>query len=302
MVLIAMYRTKTLRSTSNFFIASLAAADLVVGFLLNPILAAKTLIFSYLYPDRQVAGSAFDKAEDFFWIQAVVATTFGLTAISIDRYIAVNLVFRYEHLMTESHCVAVTAFVWLSSVVFASVRLFTDKPNHLSVLWLVMAIITCILPFVVITYCYLSIFKSARQQVKKILHESGTAESKQRRRQQIAHRKTACTVAIVILLFAILWFPSLVVASIQLNISGSDKPKDQALLKILEREVWEWVSFFAYLSSASNPWIYAMRIGEFKEACKQLFKCIHWQSENTNAQQPNETGDYHKCQMGRVDC
>ena len=89
-VLIAIYRTKALHTISNFFIASLAAADMLVGILLNPLLSAKAVIYSYLNPDLPIRGSVFDKVEDFAWIQAVVATTFGLTAISVDRYIAVN--------------------------------------------------------------------------------------------------------------------------------------------------------------------------------------------------------------------
>lgn len=278
-VLIAIYRTKTLHTISNFFIASLAAADLLVGILLNPLLASKTIIFSYLYPERPLKGSVFDKVEDFAWIQAVVATTFGLTAISIDRYIAINFGLRYEELASRKHCLIATASVWSISLVFASVRLFTDEQQHLSILWLVMGVITCILPVVIITFCYLSILKAARNQVRKILRESHVASSQvtsaawSDKNVQISHRKTALTVAIVILLFIVLWVPSLVTAAIQLGISGSKKPKDQRTLTIIERRVWVWASLVAYFSSAANPWVYSIRSTQFRVACKRIFKC-----------------------------
>jgi len=279
-VLIAIYRTKTLHSISNFFIASLASADLVVGILLNPLLAYKALIFSYLHPERPIKGSVFDKVEDFAWIQAVVATTFGLTAISVDRYIAVNFGFRYEELSSLKHCLIATASVWISSLVFASVRLFTDEPQHLSILWLVMGVITCILPFIIITFCYLRIFKAVRQQVQKILHENSVATAAvpsawrgKNTHSQVNHRKTAITVAIVILLFIVLWVPSLVTAAIQLGLSSSKNPKDQETLTKLEREVWMWVSLLAYFSSASNPWVYSIRCRQFRAAFKRIFNC-----------------------------
>lgn len=276
-VLVAIYRTKTLHTISNYFIASLAAADMMVGILLNPVLAVKAVIFSYLNPDRPLNGSVFDKVEDFTWIQAVVATTFGLTAISIDRYIAVNFGFRYEALATPKRCSIAIASVWISSLAFASVRLFLDKPQDLSTLWLVMGVITCILPSVIITFCYMSIFRAAKQQVRKIKQETSLATQRRQTRRNnahVSHTKTAFTVAIVILLFIILWVPSLATAIIQFRLSGSKTPKDQATLTRLEREVWMWVSLVAYVSSASNPWVYSIRSKEFRTACRRIFTCL----------------------------
>lgn len=275
-VLIAIYRTKALHTISNFFIASLAAADMVVGILLNPLLSAKAVIFSYQNPDLPIRGSVFDKVEDFAWIQAVVATTFGLTAISVDRYIAVNFGLRYEALATLKHCALATASVWITSLVFASVRLFIDNPDYLSILWLVMGVITCILPFIIITFCYMQIFKAAKRQVQKIKHENSfTSRSGFRRKNtQVSHAKTAFTVAIVIVLFVVLWVPSLVTAVVQVSLAGSQMPKHQVIFTRLERVAWPWVCFVAYLSSAVNPWIYSIRSRQFRAACSQIFKCF----------------------------
>ena len=275
-VLIAIYRTKSLHTISNFFIASLAAADMVVGILLNPLLSAKAVIFIYLNPDLSIRGSVFDKVEDFAWIQAVVATTFGLTAISVDRYIAVNFGLRYEALATLKRCALATASVWITSLVFASVRLFINNPDHLSILWLVMGVITCILPFIIITFCYMQIFKVAKQQVRKIKQENSLTRRSgyQRKNAQVSHAKTAYTVAIVIFLFIVLWMPSLVTAVVQVSLARSEMPKHQVIFTKLERIAWPWVCFVAYLSSAVNPWVYAIRSRQFRAACTHIFKCF----------------------------
>ncbi|XP_068733207.1 trace amine-associated receptor 9-like [Montipora capricornis] len=277
-VLTAIYRTKALHTISNFFIASLAAADLAVGVVLNPLLAYKSIVFSYLNPERRLEGSVFNTAEDFAWIQAVVATTFGLTAISVDRYIAVNFGLRYSELSSRKKCLIATISVWVVSVIFASVRIFTKEPQHLSILWLVMAVVTCIIPGIVITFCYWSILKAARIQVRKIarqntIRRAGEVSSAWRDNNAlISQRKSAFTVAIVILLFIFLWSPSLVTAAIQLRISGSENPEDKRTFVILERRVWLWVCLVAYFSSAINPWVYSIRSTQFRTACKIIFK------------------------------
>ena len=275
-VLVAIYRTKALHTISNFFIASLAVADMVVGILLNPLLSAKTVIFSYRNPDLQIRGSVFDKVEDFAWIQAVVATTFGLTAISVDRYIAVNFGLRYEALSTPKHCALATASVWITSLVFASVRLFIDNRDHLSILWVVMGIITCILPFIIITFCYVQIFKAAKRQVQKInqVNSLTRPDGFRRKNTQVSHTRTAYTVAIVIVLFIVLWAPSLITAVVQVSLAGSQMPKNRVIFTKLERVAWPWVCFVAYLSSAVNPWIYSIRSRQFRLACTKIFKCF----------------------------
>ena len=47
LVLLAICTTRTLRTTSNLFIASLAVSDFFVGFIMDPILAVRAIKYSY---------------------------------------------------------------------------------------------------------------------------------------------------------------------------------------------------------------------------------------------------------------
>ncbi|KXJ06407.1 5-hydroxytryptamine receptor 1B [Exaiptasia diaphana] len=163
LVLLAIYTTRSLRTTSNLFIASLAASDLLVGSIMDPILAVRTIRYSYL----------------------------------------------------------------------------------------------------VTLYCYFGIFRAARKQLKRIVNETTTKTSKETRRlEEARHRKTAWTIGIVIALFFFLWFPSLVVAAVNLTLPDGCKKTYFA------QTVWIWIEWIAYLSSAVNPWVYSMRSAEFRTACK----------------------------------
>ncbi|XP_020917025.1 trace amine-associated receptor 6 [Exaiptasia diaphana] len=263
LVLLAIYTTRSLRTTSNLFIASLAASDLLVGSIMDPILAVRTIRYSYLGKQALTdPHHPFKVAIDFLWIQAVVVTTFGLMAVSVDRYVAITKVFVYEAFFTTKHCIYLISIVWLFSFLLASLRLYVPVSN-IGALWVAIAVISCGIPFSVTLYCYFGIFRAARKQLKRIVNETTTKTSKETRRlEEARHRKTAWTIGIVIALFFFLWFPSLVVAAVNLTLPDGCKKTYFA------QTVWIWIEWIAYLSSAVNPWVYSMRSAEFRTACK----------------------------------
>lgn len=79
LVLVALWRTPSMHTTSNMFVASLALADFIVGSLANPLYVVLTLMENL----RDVR--AIKNAETFVWLLTVTATTYNLCAVSIDR-------------------------------------------------------------------------------------------------------------------------------------------------------------------------------------------------------------------------
>lgn len=161
-VLIAIYQTTTLQTVSNFFIASLAIADVSVGLLMNPILISKVAL------GRWQGNHWLSKLADFMWIQSTTSTTFNLCAVSIDRYEAITSVFKYHRIMTRRKCYVALTVIWLFSFIFGSVRLTINNPARLPRLWISTTILTVIVPLFLIAFCYLQIYYAARAQCKKI--------------------------------------------------------------------------------------------------------------------------------------
>jgi len=226
---------------------------------MDPILAIRAIKYSYYGIVLNDLDHPFKIAIDLLWIQAVVVTTFGLMSVSVDRYIAITKVFIYESLFTTRRCIYLICFVWFSSFIFALSRLFVPD-DKLGRLWVATAVVSCAIPFSVTSYCYLAIFRAARKQLKRIVNETTTKSS--RRLEEARHRKTAWTIGIVITLFFFLWFPSLVVSAVNLTLT------DTCTKAVFSHQIWIWIEWIAYLSSAINPWVYSMRSAEFRTACK----------------------------------
>ena len=252
LVFLAVYRTPSLRTVSNFFLVSLAVADFFVGSILSPVYAVIQVTYAGHNHSLQVL-------QDWLWIQTVVTTTFNLTAISIDRYIAVTSSFRYTQVVTAKRCRYGAAFIWIFALCLASTRFLIHSPYALPMLWTATTMLAVFFPFLVISYCYFFILKAARIQRRQIAQLSSLNPAAHA--AALKNKKAAYTTAIVIGLFALLWTPSLVLSFIDIAIRDQGK-------EVYIHRAWVWAVFVSFSSSAFNPWVYAVRNRMFRVAFK----------------------------------
>ena len=253
-ILLSIYKVRSLRlRASNIFIASLATSDALVGLLVYPTYIALTVENLWFQSNDVVY-----KMENFLWIQSLVTSSFTLCAISIDRLIAVMLAIRYRQLVTKRRSWHIVAFIWITSLVFACSTLFVHALDRASILWIVCLVLTFVLPFTIIIYCYAQIFRSASEQKTKIccLNPAEVTE-------MLRNRKAAWTAGIVIGIFFVTFFPNVVFSCIDVA------TKDYCGKTQVYRH-WLWGILLAFSSAAWNPFVYAARIREFRHAFKKL--------------------------------
>ncbi|EDO40004.1 predicted protein, partial [Nematostella vectensis] len=253
LVIAAIFRSVRLKTVSNFFLASLAVADLLVGAVILPVITAKTLMREWLSTYSLVF------AIEILALQAKVASTFNLSAVSIDRYIAVTRVFQYEDIMTRKKCFTVIACVWIGSIFIALLRLTVSDPVHIGIVWMVSEFVDFIIPLCIILFCYFHIFAIARRQNRQINAENTSTD---RSRQLAKSTKAAFTVGIVIGVFFMLLIASFITVMVQFT---SDPCGQVRMYK-----VWAWVGPIQLLNSACNPLIYSIRSREFRSAFRKL--------------------------------
>lgn len=260
LILVAVYQTSSLRSISNFFVVSLAVSDLLVGLAVNPIYAVLFLTggsFNYSRDWPMIL------AENWLWIQTVITSTFNLTAISLDRYIAITNTFQYSQIVTSRRCVLGAVFIWTFSILFASVRFLIHDLRFLPILWIVTVVAMVFLPLVVICYCYFHIFRAARHQQRQIAVL--TSVNATYANTVLKNKKAAWTVGIIIGLFVLMWTPSIAVSFVEFAMNAPCKRLDLVLS-------WYFAAFLSFCSSCCNPWVYAARNREFRTAFKRVLK------------------------------
>ena len=259
MILLAIYRTPSLRTNSNYLIASLAVADFSVGLIMNPLYAVKAglAIQDSSHPLAVVA--------EVMTLQTLTATTYSLCGVSVDRYLAIVAVFRYESYVTTERCSRLISLIWVSSFLVPLPRVFiTDQFNVLPKLWMVSYTVVFIIPLSGISFCYFRIYKTARAQARRIACEH-IADLREAVRI-LKNRKATWTAAVVIGACFLMWFPSCILSFVQSLTS------DECLKIHIDLVTWFWVDTLAFASSAVNPWIYFLRTREFKRALKRILQ------------------------------
>lgn len=264
LVLSAIYLVPGQRTVSNAFLASLGVADFTVGLIMNPLWVLKSVLNIW------ESDNTLSTAIEVLTMQTIVASTFSLCAVSVDRYIAVTNI-RYSELMTWNRVRIVVVSVWIFSIVFACLRLVIVDPFQLPKLWIAASVLTVVLPALLISLCYYCIFKAARLQIRRItLDETINPDEAI---AQAKNRKVAFTIGIVVGVFLICWSPSLVISLVQLSCSDPCK-------KMKLNRYWFWGALAEFSNSAFNPFIYCIRSRDFRQAvsrvlCRNLRETKH---------------------------
>ena len=253
LILVALHKDTSLHPPSKLLLRSLTITDLCAGFISQPV--AVTLLLSAVNESWSLCRVANDSVY-------VISTIFSgvslatLTAISVDRLLALSLGIRYRQVVTVKRVrVPVVFLLWAKSSVVGCLYLWNNTSYFIASGVLVM------LEVIISTYSYTRIFRTIRRQQTQVQDtlegkRVGTLQNMER------YKKTVTNALLVHLILAICYLPFGVVTAI-IVIRG--------LSSALFLAGGVAVSLI-YLNSSLNPVLYCWKIKEIRRAVKNTIR------------------------------
>lgn len=270
-IIVAVSKIQSLKTPTNYLIASLAVADLLVvvamvAFVLMdrfPLASIPLDVHMYLFPSIDM--------------MLGTASLWNLAAVSIDRGIAVLRPFHYESLMNSKRVKICTTIIWSYSLlifVFSISRIkFQSELFTLCLVSLAM-ILNFILPCVLIVIIYIGIFTSALKSIKvsktlekaiflAINRDSGDHENGTKRRPRMAcSREVRVAINVMIILVPLLvgwgfYFGTFCYEMITKDLNRSN--------------IYEFcLLVIPWINSSLNPVVYILATASLRKGCRRI--------------------------------
>lgn len=257
-VLLTVRKIVSLRSTARYFMASLAAAELLAGFIAN----------LYLVLNHSRNEEIFIKTESAVVYFTTASVTFSLSNVALDRYIAITLPLQYHNRMTSTRCSILIVFSWSLAILGSSLAYVLSEEDMYK-MWIFQTVICVTIPFCIIAFCYFRIYQATRSTLPLSENKTDAQQIAENKRQ----RKTACTFGIITGLYIVLFMPSFIFNCIY---TFTDPPNiNEVKCNNFNRKVWICIAVISNFSAICDPWVYAIRMRDFRIALKELFQSMY---------------------------
>ena len=249
---------KDLNSPFNYFVANLAIADLVVGFVVDPLAVA-------FHVSEAVAKKY---PTDLVYIHipyfvSCTASVLSLAALTMDRFWAIASPLSYRTKLNPKRAGFVAAGIWVFSLSCPWLYLVTGYLTYSFVFVHTVVVAT----FLVVLLTYVKIFRVFKNQVKQWDSLDQTSFDNQAKRQALRwEQKVTKTFMIMLALFLACYLPSCICVYI-IN-----------LCTTCSCNLIHWARdlpfIFVLANSGVNPFVYAWRFENFRKAIFKLFTRI----------------------------
>ena len=262
-LIFALRRSSSLPKTLKALILSVAVSDLGIGLVVQPLYIAR-MIMQIQQTDDQETSKDIDRALRPIGRTLGYASFFGVTAISVDRFLAIHLhlkhqeLLTYQEFVTYKRVVAAVILSWLLSAFLALTGVLSG--GYVCNLAAVTVALVCLLTMGLI---YFKIYIAVRRHTVQVHAQpaQAVAPNEENRSNFERLRKTAVGTFYVYLLFLACHLPIAIVILVRQR----NKVGEHMLI---------YTHTLLYLSSSLVPLVYCWKFRHIRCAIKNILRNI----------------------------
>jgi len=250
LVLAAIIRTPSIRSTPHMImLCSLAVSDFLVGLVAQPIYIAKELTKDhYAHYVSVMMG---------YSLSGVSFLT--ITAITVDRFLALHYHMRYATLVTESRVKYTLIIIWLSNFLMSCFNLWNTRVHSL------ITGVIVIICLIISTFFYVKIYRIVRRHQLQIYAQQQAVQSSDAENNLniVRLKRSVMNTFVFYIALIICYLPAHVLSTVQGLSHMNDWPTE-----------WEFAKTAVFMNSSINPLLYCWRLRELREAVEKTARQI----------------------------
>lgn len=254
-------RKKLLRLRANYFLITLAVADLLVGTFAVPLYIHQLITYWKTNTNEKGTYIAY-KAIDIF---TGFASIFALTIIALERLYAVMCPLRHR-IASKSTYYVLIAVVWMLSLLVAVLYFMNgfEVFKFKIFFYFIMFFIFSSLLVICVTYILIwaNVTKEKKQKPKR---DSKYLEELEQQKRSAQEKQLVTTLLILTLVFVLTWIPFYI-----LNIVVFIN--DEWESSHIPYEVFAFTKLLHYSNSFANPIVYSIRIPRFTRTLIGTFR------------------------------
>lgn len=247
LVLLAVYKTKDLRTVGNAYLVILAIADFLTSAIAQPLLIAM-LIQEAREECDEILITMFRAVGNF----TCAVSFLVLCSITTERFLAVVKPMVYRNFHPKRRFYISTSISLILPLLYTIFRVAGKKKatSYFSAILFVIG-------YIYILSCYLTIMIQLRRHSNRMAEATSEAQTTTRRHQaDKAEKIVSVTMAIVIGIFTVMWLPFF-----YFRLARPSSNSGVA---------YNWVRTTALSNSALNPLVYALRMEAFRKSFKHV--------------------------------
>lgn len=246
---------KSLRSPFISFLINLAVADALQGGVTVPF-----VIYQLLNHARGLRLASMTLHA--LTCISLLSVFFGTVVISLDRYIAITRPIKYRVTLSWQRCLKISILMWIVSIVSGLVVTYYPFKSISFMVYNYVMLVTGIIVMIIVFTRVFRFLKQHEQIYREQLRRASIASTSHRYNTE---KRVTIVLLIVLSIFMVTYTPALAMLNItQFCFECSCH---------LRFNLYVIRYILLVSNSAINPFVYAIRIKEFRNSIKALFVC-----------------------------